>query len=667
MKKRIFPLFLAMMMLVGCLAGLGLTASADAVYVKMVNQDGIWVDGDFSDWEGIEKFPLSVRQADGSFVESADEYVQFAVSPDRIYAHLLVKDDEKTLDGLTRDHLRLGVILPNGEIGLLYTDCDDPTGYGWTFTREDNKTNFPAWWGNGADQYNPFIPNNSSSKNVYDSAAGVVHFELSACLDETMRSQLVAGAELKLCVAYYDGWEINANIYNDCAMKVFGTTEQFFGNGNGINGAVVLGDAPEKVEQEVFTYEATAPIGGPELDIVLGTTDDFATNFWEWEDEPDGLWEAAPKYPMDTFDSKNNVYVKSDTEFVQFKYSYGFLYGRIHAKDPNGKTSALGDNVLVRDNVYVSVVFPDGSNAYYFFGTDANDNAVWLEQGAKVWFDGSKDQAGWIAENMADQNNSMASFYFKDGYVDVEWRINCKDAVRDYTTANSELKVSVGYRDCQQVNVKDYQGGAWAKWGTTDILGLDLSAITGKVTLFDPAFRDTTGMAVVDATAGAENDGYGFDADGNLIVNVKATEGAAAYRVNVFDQWDEATFIGNTWEPSESTMLTVGGLVADTDMAYQVVALNEAGEVIAAYPVVSFVVGVDPEPEIPDGGDKPSDGDNKPSDGDNKPSDEDKPADDQPADEDDTASPDTGVALPVGAMLLLAASSGVALISRKRR
>ena len=41
MKKRIFPLFLAMMMLVGCLAGLGLTASADAVYVKMVNQDGI--------------------------------------------------------------------------------------------------------------------------------------------------------------------------------------------------------------------------------------------------------------------------------------------------------------------------------------------------------------------------------------------------------------------------------------------------------------------------------------------------------------------------------------------------------------------------------------------------------------------------------------------------
>ena len=114
-------------------------------------------------------------------------------------------------------------------------------------------------------------------------------------------------------------------------------------------------------------------------------------------------------------------------------------------------------------------------------------------------------------------------------------------------------------------------------------------------------------------------------------------------------------------------MLTVGGLVADTDMAYQVVALNEAGEVIAAYHVVSFVVGVDPEPEIPDGGDKPSDGDNKPSDGDNKPSDEDKPADDQPADEDDTASPDTGVALPVGAMLLLAASSGVALISRKRR
>ena len=556
--------------------------TGDAYYIKAVEQNPVMLNGDLSDWEGIEKHNMMDRQANGIFVESEDEFVQFVVSPDSIYVTLTVNDDEKTFNDLTRDHVRLGVILPNGEIGLAYFDCDT-----WAYTRTDDSTAFPAWWLNGEDQYNAFIPSNTASSFTYKD--GKVIIELRACLDDSVRDQIVKDAQIKFCVTYYDGWEINANSYNGCNMTTFGTTSNFFGNGQGIDGKLtVLGDKPAPPVQEEYEYKAISTAGGAEMDIVQGTTTNFDDNFWEWVDDVDGLWSEAEKHPMAAY--QKGVYVMSEDQYIQFKYTYGQFYFRIHVKDSDGKTA----NGLVRDGVFVSIVFPDNKVGSYFFGTDENDTLAWLQWGCEAWFDSSKTDVEYQELSPFTNNNSTVCFCFKDGYADIEFRVTVKDAYRDYFVNGTKFKAAVSYRDSQTVNVTDYEGGSWAVWGTSEPTAMDVDSITGELTFFDPSYRDTESMTALDPTAGAENDGYGFDADGKLIANVKAFAGAVSYRINVFDRWDDA-LIANTWETSDTTRLIVSGLMSDTDMTYQVLALDASGNTIAVYPKVDFVVGEDPD------------------------------------------------------------------------
>lgn len=134
MKKRV-SLILAAAMLLTVIAGTGLFASA-ATGVGKVEQDGVAVDGSLTEWADAAKNPLSVYNGEG-FDAADGEYCQFLYSPDSLYFAMVVKDDSNTKEVLVRDHLRLSVLLPDGSIGLFYSDND-----GW-----NNATDCPEWWG----------------------------------------------------------------------------------------------------------------------------------------------------------------------------------------------------------------------------------------------------------------------------------------------------------------------------------------------------------------------------------------------------------------------------------------------------------------------------------------------------------------------------------------
>lgn len=581
MKKRVLPILFALVLMVSSVCGLAFTAgAAELYYAKSVAMDGITLDGDLSDWAGAEKYVLSSYDKTNNSWSASAYSIQVAASPDSVYVALTVPDSEKTVDGIIRDQLRISLITPDGRLGLMYTDCDT-----WNQTSVGD---LQGWWGVPSTfAENAIIADNSTSTFVYN-ADGTVTVEARICLKNTAAAAespaLRPGDEFKLAIQYYNHELCTAQAYAGDGWYALGTTSMVADTVDEITASFKIGDRPN---QQTFTYEAIAPAGGAEMDIIEGVTSDFASDFWEWEDDEDGLWEAAPKYPLDVYDAQSGLYEKSETEYVQFKYVSGQLYFRIHAKDADGKSV----DGLIRDGVYITVVLPGGEVGRFFLGSDASNTVVWKEWGVESWFDSSADSEVAKANNAITNNNTTACFHYENGYADVEGRVTVKDNYTHYFTGNTVLKVGVVYRDNTSVLAIAKEGGNWAKWGTTDTTNHDADLVTGVVTLYDPAYRDLEGVQVEEVTDGAENDTYCFDADGNLLVYVKETAGAAAYRVRLFNIFDSPI----TWEESNTVKMVVSGLTVDDELAYQVVALNEAGEIIAVYPKVEFVVGVDPE------------------------------------------------------------------------
>lgn len=583
MKKRALSILLVLMLVVSSISTLAFAAEAtELYYAKYIPMDGITLDGDLSDWEGVEKYALASYNKEGNSWSTSDYYIQVATSPDSIYVSMIVPDSEKTVDGIVRDQLRIGLITSDGKLGLMYTDCDT-----WNQTSAND---LQGWWGVPATfTENAIIANCSTSVFTYN-ADGTVTVEARICLKDPALAKtepaLKSGDTFQLAIQYYNKEFCTAQAYAGEGWYTLGTTSMVADTAEEITATFKVGEKPT---QETFTYEANAPVGGPEMDIVEGVSNDFETDFWEWVDEEDGLWEAAPKYALDVYDSATGMYVKSETEYVQFKYVYGQLYFRVHAKDADGK-SADG---LIRDGVYVTVVLPEGEVGRYFLGSDASDGVVWKEWGVEAWFDGTVQDPTGV--NAFTNNNTTACFYYADGFVDVEGRVTVKDNYTHYFTGNTELKVGIVYRDNTNVLATSKEGGNWVKWGTTDATNHDAEQVSGIVTLYDPAYRDLEGVKVEEVTDGAENDSYSFDADGNLLVYVKETAGAAKYCVRLFNLFNAPV----TWEESDSVKLVVPNLTSGEELAYQVIALNEAGEIIAVYPTVAIVVGVDPTPDVP--------------------------------------------------------------------
>ena len=105
-----------------------------------------------------------------------------------------------------------------------------------------------------------------------------------------------------------------------------------------------------------------------------------------------------------------------------------------------------------------------------------------------------------------------------------------------------------------------------------------------------------------------------------------------------------------TWEESDTVKMVVPGLTAGDELAYQVVAMNDAGEVIAVYPKVEFTVGVDPEPE------------------ETEPEATEPEATEPEATEPGTeVNPETGDPIVGIVLMLLASASGAVIIKKKNR
>ncbi len=661
MKKRVLPILFALALIISNVCCFVFSTDAVGQYYAMgIAMDGITLDGDLSDWAGAEQYALSACGADGTWSESAYT-LQVAASPDSIYVALTVPDSEKNVDGITRDQLRISVITSDGRLGLMYTDCDS-----WTQTSVGD---LKSWWGLPETfTENAIISVNSTSKFLYNED-GTVTVESRICLKDTTAAAaepaLESGDEFRLAVQYINHEDCTSQSYSGNGRYALGTTEIVADTADEISAVFRIGEKPT---QQTFTYEAVAPVGGAEMDIIEGVTDDLATDFWEWEDEEDGLWEAAPKYPMDAYDTATGLYLQSETEFVQFKYVSGQLYFRIHAKDADGK-SADG---LIRDGVYITVVLPGGEVGRFFLGSDPSDTVVWKEWGVESWFDSGVEDSNAKANNAIINSNSTACFHYDSGYVDVEGRVTIKDIYHHYISANTVLNVGVVYRDNTGVLATAKEGGNWAKWGTTDLTNHSAEQVTGQVTLYNPAYRDLEGIKVEEATEGAQNDTYSFDADGKLTVSVVETDGAVAYRVRIFNIFESPV----TWEESDSVQMEVSGLPAGDEMIYQVIALDANNGILAAYPTVEFVVGQNPQiDEEPDDNDhvnpdEPDDPGEEPVP--TNPDEEPVPTnpDEEPVPTNPNEEPNDTTGDPVlacAALMLLSSVSGVALLRKKIR
>ena len=617
MKKRVSLLLTAALLLTS-VAGTGMLASA-STGVGKVEQDGVTVDGSLDEWADAVKTPLSVYNGEG-FDATEDEYCQFIYSPDSLYFSMVVKDSTNTKDELVRDHLRLSVLLPDGSIGLFYSDND-----GW-----NNATDCPDWWGYTGT--NAIGAASSTAVFTYNGDNGTLTVEGRACFTEEARAQLADGAQLKVALQYFDYMACNATTYSGSRWASFGSETVTAIAAENITGELTLGQAEEPggpeepdPDQEVFPYEAVAEKGGSEADI--------DGDFWEWED--------AEKYALDVYDPETGLFTKSEDEYVQFLYTYGQLYFSIYAKD-DGET--IKD--LVRDHVRFTVFFPDGSEAFYYY--DCDD---WYEAGAGAWFGLAETDVEAEANNAALRDNSNSRFVYDDnGYVRIEGRINVRDNLKDVFVNGTELKVAIEYFDGQLCNGTEYAGSHWLKWGTTVLCAVGEEDVTGTVTLHDPEYQDTTDMEVQEPTEGAVNGSYTFNADGSMTITVEPFEGAASYRVNVFDRWegtDGYTYVANQYVESDTPTLVVTDLTNGGDYGYQVIALDADGNTVAVYPVVAFTAGgAETEPTEPAG---PSEA----------------PETEEPSGSDEI--PETGVALPAAALALAAVSAAAAVLLRKKQ
>lgn len=610
MKKRV-SLILAAAMLLTVIAGTGLFASA-ATGVGKVEQDGVTVDGSLTEWADAAKNPLSVYNGEG-FDAADGEYCQFLYSPDSLYFAMVVKDGSNTMEELVRDHLRLSVLLPDGSIGLFYSDND-----GW-----NNATDCPGWWGYTGT--NAIIAANSIAQFSYNDD-GTLTIEGRVSFTPEALAQMTDGAQLKVSLQYFDHMLCTDTAYTGSRWASFGSETVAAVKAEDITGELTLGqvEEPEEPEepnpdQEVFTYEAVAEKGGVEADI--------DGDFWEWEN--------AVKYPMDVYNPDTGLFTKSTDEYVQFLYTYGQLYFQVYAKD-EGETI----DELVRDHVRFTVFFPDGSEAFYYY--DCDD---WYEAAAGAWFGLAETDVEAEAMNAALRDNSNSKFVYEDnGYVRIEGRINVRDTLKDVFVNGTELKVAIEYFDGQLCNGTEYTGNRWLKWGTTELCAVNAEDVTGTVTLHDPEYQDTDDMVVQEPTEGAVNGNYTFNEDGSMTVTVEPFAGAASYRVNVFDRWDD-TYVANHYVESDTPSLVITDLVEGGDYGYQVVALDADGQALAVYPVVDFTAGGT------DTGTEPS----TPS----------TPDEDVPGGEDDI--PATGAALPIAAIALTAVSATAVVLLRKKQ
>lgn len=623
--KRIFSLIAAAALLIAAVACLPLTAGASSAPMALwVKQDGITPDGDLSDWPAGDTIALGAYDAEsGKFVESEGEWCRFAWSPDSLYFAMVVKDVKNTMDGLLRDHFRLSVVLPDGSIGLFYSDED-----GWN-CMDDACT----WWGFTGTK--AFTQGNTTAKFAYRED-GTIAIEGRACLTDAARAYLKDGTELKIALQYFDHMACNTGTYDGARWASYGATVICPIKAEQIGGTLKLVERmPEP--QEVFTYEAKAVKGGSLTDID-GEFDE---------------WGTAEKQMFDRYDPARGVFVKSTDEYVQFQYVYGQLYFRVHAKDDGFVLDQSAP--LTRDQVRLTVFFPGDERAFMYFDTDN-----WYEPQAGAWFglgggDGNKAEA----ENAALRDNSNSAFRYADGFIDMEGRINVREECRDYFVNGKTFKAAIEYLDGQTCNGAAYDGKSWLKWGTTALVAIEKEQVTGTVTLFDPDYQELDDVTVQQPTDGAKNAGYTFGADG-MTVRVEPTAGAASYRAYVFDRWgsgDDTAYIANHWVDAEGTSLTVTKYEDDGDYAYQVVALDAEGKVLAVYPVVDFVGGKEAGSgdDQPSGDDKPA-GDDKSS-GDNEPGKSDEPS----------VAPETGVALPIAAAAVLGGASAAAAVLRKKR
>ena len=281
MKKRVLPILLVLMLIVSSVCSFAFAAEAtELYYAKAIAMDGITLDGDLSDWEGVEKYALSSYDKESNAWSASNYFIQVATSPDSSYVSMIVPDSERTVDGIIRDQLRIGVITPEGKIGLMYTDCDT-----WNQTSAND---LQGWWGVPATfTENAVIPNNSTSKFVYNDD-GTVTVEARICLKDTTAAQaapaLKAGDTFQLAIQYYNHEYCTAQAYAGEGWYTLGTTAMVADTAEEITATFKIGEKPT---QETFTYEAVAPVGGPEMDIIEGVSEDFETDFWEWEDEED--------------------------------------------------------------------------------------------------------------------------------------------------------------------------------------------------------------------------------------------------------------------------------------------------------------------------------------------------------------------------------------------
>lgn len=306
----------AIMVMLSAVGGTFTVFGQNCIYVPL---DSITLDGNMSEWSESEKFAMSVYDSEsGKFSETSDEYCQFAWASDRLYFALKVNDATNTKDGLLRDHIRFSAIFPDGSIGLFYSDND-----GW-----HNTGDCAEWW--GCTDTNVTIADNSMTKFSYNSD-GTLTIEGSVRFTDAAWSQLEDGTELKIALQYFDYMACNTPTYNGNRWVTFGVNDIIAKNSDTIKGSVTFknsssgGNGSQGTGRE---YSAKAVKAGPEAEI--------DGDFWEW----DGI----PKYMLDVYDSATGKFVTSETDYVQFIYTYGQFYFSLYTKD-----SSSTINGLVRD------------------------------------------------------------------------------------------------------------------------------------------------------------------------------------------------------------------------------------------------------------------------------------------------------------------------------
>jgi hypothetical protein len=136
----------------------------------------------------------------------------------------------------------------------------------------------------------------------------------------------------------------------------------------------------------------------------------------------------------------------------------------------------------------------------------------------------------------------------------------------------------------------------WANNATKENWYTDLRNI-GKVVLGEPpaGLSDSDIVNPLDPTenaAGVKTPSNDNIASDSIILDWNTTNGAASYRVNIFSVSGSNGTPVYTYIKSDNSIIGtstyIAGLTADTNYAIQVLAINSAGDVIAAYDMLNI-------------------------------------------------------------------------------